>query len=307
MSPRSAAIAAAIAGAVSSFAGNASAFTHIVKPGETLAQIAVRVYGDAKKETIIAGANALDSQGGSAPVSGMHLEIPAPGHHRVVTGESWSDLALQYLGDAKRADVLARMNQAVAWIAPIEGQEIQIPFVLTVICGEGERMDQLSLRYMGDANRSWELEAYNGRKGTLTAGPTPLKRGDVVLVPLLDVNLTDAGKAEARAGVERVQSQAAGGVLEVQRRAESELPLLLADVRRGRYVEAVARGNRVLGGGELTRVQLGVLHRALLEAYVALDAQGSAQGACAAWRAADPGARLDPATVSPKIRAACPK
>src|SRR5271156_1498824 len=85
----------------------ASAFTHIVKPGETLAQIAVRVYGDAKKETIIAGANALDSQGGSAPVSGMHLEIPAPGHHRVVAGESWTDLALQYLGDAKRADVLA--------------------------------------------------------------------------------------------------------------------------------------------------------------------------------------------------------
>ena len=301
------ALALASAALASFFAPAASAFTHIVKPGETLAQLAVRVYGDAKKETIIAGANALDSQGGSAPVAGMHLEIPAPGHHRVAAGESWPDLALAYLGDAKRGDVLARMNQAVAWIAPIEGQEIQIPFVLTVICAEGERMDQLALRYMGDANRAWELEAYNGRKGTLTAGPSPLRRGDVVLVPLLDLNLTDAGKIEARAGSDRVQSQAGGGVLEVQRRADAELPLLLADVRRGRYVDAVVRGNRVLGGGELTRVQLGVLHRALLEAYVALDAQGAAQGACAAWHASDPGGRLDLVMVSPKIRAACPK
>ena len=73
--------------AVLSRATPSAAFSHIVKPGETLSQIAARVYGDARKETILAGANALDVQGGSAIVPGMRLEIPAPGHHTVVAGD----------------------------------------------------------------------------------------------------------------------------------------------------------------------------------------------------------------------------
>src|SRR5665213_2851061 len=59
------------------------AFPHIVKPGESLAQIALRVYGDPKLEVVLAGANALASEGGSAPVAGMRLEIPAPRYHHV--------------------------------------------------------------------------------------------------------------------------------------------------------------------------------------------------------------------------------
>jgi hypothetical protein len=93
----------------------------------------------------------------------------------------------------------------------------------------------------------------------------------------------------------------------VQRHADADLPGLVLDVHAGRYVEAVARGNRLLGTGQLTRPQLAVLHRALLEAYVALDAHGAATGACAAWRANDPNPKLDPTFTSPKIRAACTK
>ncbi|MGH7297808.1 MAG: LysM peptidoglycan-binding domain-containing protein, partial [Polyangiaceae bacterium] len=110
--------------------------------------------------------------------------------------------------------------------------------------------------------------------------------------------------AEARAAAER--DGASGGMaLELQRKADADLPQLLADVRYGRYAEAVARGNRLLGGGALTHPQLAVVDRALLEAYVALDAHAAAAAACAAWRSNEPSPVLDPVRVSPKIRAAC--
>src|SRR5579859_2600116 len=96
-------------------------FSHVVLPGETLAQIAARVYGNPALESVLVGANALDAQGGSIIVPGMRLEIPAPGHHRIAPGETWEELALTWLGDAKRADLLARANHTVPWVAPVEG------------------------------------------------------------------------------------------------------------------------------------------------------------------------------------------
>jgi hypothetical protein len=279
---------------------DALAFQHIVKPGETLAQIAEHVYGDARRETVLVGANALDVQGGTVITQGMRLEVPAPGHHTVAQGETWADLASSWLGtnDMARSDVLARANKGVAWIPPVEGQEIEIPAVVTYLAGDGETVNSIAGRFWGDPNRGWELNNYNKRQGVL------VKRGEVVLVPMPGLRLTEAGRAEARAAAER--DGASGGMaLEVQRRADAELPQLLADVRYGRYAEAVARGNRLLGGGALTHPQLAVVHRAMLEAYVALGATASAAAACAAWRSNEPNAMLDPVRVSPKIRAAC--
>jgi len=279
---------------------DALAFHHIVKPGETLAQIADRVYGDAKRETVLVGANALDVQGGTIITPGMRLEVPAPGHHTVAQGESWADLAVSWLGtnDIARTDLLARANKGVPWVPPVEGQEIEIPAVVTYLAGDGETVNTVAGRFWGDPNRGWELNNYNKRQGVL------VKRGEVVLVPMPGLRLTEVGRAEARAAAER--DGASGGMaLEVQRRADAELPQLLADVRYGRYAEAVARGNRLLGGGALTHPQLAVVHRAMLEAYVALGAPASASAACAAWRSNEPNATLDPVRVSPKIRAAC--
>jgi len=281
-------------------ARDAGAFAHVVKSHETLAQIAARVYGDAKFETILVGANALDVEGGTVIVPGMRLEIPAPEHHTIVHGETWADLAAEWLGtnDIARADLLARTNRSVPWVPPVEGQEIEIPPVLTYIAAEGETVNSIAQRFWGDPNRGWELDPYNHREGVF------VKRGEVVLVPLAHLKLTDAGKSEARAAAERAGASG-GALLDQQQRAELELPQLLADVRYGRYVEALARGNRLLGSASLTHPQLATVHRALLEAYVAIDARPAAAAACAAWRANDPDAVLDPTRISPKIRAAC--
>ena len=276
------------------------AFTHTVKPGETLAQIADRVYGDAKLETVLVAANALDVQGGTVIIPGMRLEVPAPWHHTIVQGETWAALALSWLGssDIARADVLARSNRGVPWVPPVQGQEIEVPAVVTYIAGDGETVNSIAQRFWGDPNRGWELDPYNHREGV------PVKRGEIILVPMPHLQLTEAGKGEARLAAER-EGASGGMLLEHQQRADAELPQLLADVRYGRYVEALARGNRLLGGGALTPPQLAVVHRALLEAYVAVDARPAAMAACVAWRSNDPDAVLDPIRVSPKIRTAC--
>jgi LysM repeat protein len=290
---------------------DASAFNYVVSQGDTLAQIAIRFYGTARFEAAIVGANALDAHGGSAIVAGEPLEIPAPGHQRVKEGETWFGLARVHLGDTKRADTLARANGAVPWVAPATNQEIEIPAVVAHIAAEGETIASLAQRYLGDINKAWELDLYNGRDAK-----QKLVRGDVVLVPLIDVALTTEGKNAARAAAERTRTEGGGQAYEAQRRAEADIPPLLADIRAGRYVDAVAKGNRLLGTGDLTRPQLAAIHRALLEAYVALDASGLAAGECASWKANakadgrgdkadDSEIRLDARSVSPKIRAAC--
>jgi hypothetical protein len=127
----------------------------------------------------------------------------------------------------------------------------------------------------------------------------------VLLVPLHDLPLTEEGKREAAGAGALVRTEGAGRAREAQRKVDAEMPQLAADLRAGRWVDAVARGNHMLGYGELARPAVAAIQRALLEAYVALDATGLAENACGGWRTADPTAALDPVELSPKILRAC--
>jgi LysM repeat protein len=280
-------------------ARDAGAFVHVVRPNESLADIAKRLYGDSSREGLLASANALDVQGGSAIVPGMQLQVPACTYHKVTEHETWAGLARQYLGSAERADALARINDALAWVAPSPGQEVRIPYVLSYIAAEGDTTTEVARKFYGDPNRAWTLEAYNGKK------QWKLLRGQVVLVPLADLELTPAGRAEAEGDQAREHGETGGAALARQRKVAAEIPSLLAEVRTGRYVEAVAHGNRMLAQSDLTRAELASIQRALVEAYVALDATAAATAACDAWHQNAPSATLDPTYVSPKIREAC--
>jgi len=280
-------------------ARDAGAFVHVVRPKESLADIATKLYGDASKEGLLASANALDVQGGSAIVPGMHLQIPACDYRRVGEHATWPNLAREYLGSDERADALARVNDAVAWVAPSPGQEIRVPYVLTYIAAEGDTTTAIARRFLGEANRAWEIESYNGKK------EWKLLRGEVVLVPISNLDLTDAGRAEASHDDVRGRRESGGQTMAQQKKVAQEIPALLADVRAGRYVDAVARGNRLLGQGELDARARASIDRALVEAYVALDAAGPAAIACDDWHKQEPTATLDPIYVSPKIRDAC--
>lgn len=288
-----------VAAAVMMPKGDAAAYPHVVQPGETLALIAERTYGKVEMERLLVAANALDAGGGLSIVPGMRLEVPAVGHHRVASGETWAGLATTYLGDPDRGDVLAISNDAKPWIEPAIGQELTIPYNLRHVAGSGESTLGIAYRYTGDRDRAWMLDKYNHLKGKA------IRRGDVILVPLWDLPLTAEGKNEAAQANAVTRSESGGRGREAQKKAETEIVLLLGDLRRGGYIEAVARGNRILGLGELTKPQIAAVSRYMTEAYVALDANGLAEAACSAWREADPSAELDPIELSPKIIRAC--
>ena len=150
---------------VASAPSEALAFSHVVKQGEQLVQISVAMYGSPRFETVLVAANGLDAHGGSLVVAGMPLEVPAPGHHVVESGETWGEIAARTLGDAKRADVLARANNAVPWVQPSPGQEIEVPAIVAYLADGTETMSTLAQRFYGNLNRSWELNQYNGRQG----------------------------------------------------------------------------------------------------------------------------------------------
>jgi hypothetical protein len=280
-------------------ASDASAFPHVVKKGETLAQIAERTYGRVQMEQILVAANGLDAGGGIPIVAGMRLEVPAASHHRVTAGETWNGLAAELLGDERRGDVLALANGSMPWLPPSDGQELIVPYNLRYVAAQNDSLMTIAYRFLGERDKAWMLDGYNRRKGD------PVRRGDVVLVPLTELPLTAAGREEAASAGALVRAEGGGRAREAQQRAEAELPLLAADLRAGRWVDAVTRGSKMLGYGELSRPEIAQIQRTLTEAYVALDAPGLAETACTAWREADPTSVLDPVELSPKILRAC--
>jgi len=288
-----------VSGALLGAGDDAGAFPHVVKKGETLAQIAERTYGRVEMEQLLVAANGLDAGGGIPIVAGMRLEVPALGHRRAVAGETWAALAAELLGDERRSDVLALANGSMPWLSPADGEEIVVPYNLRYVAGPSDSLLTIAYRFLGQRDKAWMLDGYNHRKSE------PVQRGDLVLVPLVDLPLTPAGRAEAESAGALVRAEGAGKARDAQRRADAELPQLAADVRAGRWVEAIARGNRVLGYGDLTRPEVATVERVLTEAYAAEGAVGLAETACAAWREAEPDAVLDPVELSPKILSAC--
>jgi hypothetical protein len=185
------------------------------------------------------------------------------------------------------------------WLVPSDGQDVVVPYNLRYVVQQGDSTLTIAYRFLGERDKAWMLDRYNHLR------QKPVRRGEVVLVPLVDLPLTAEGKAEAASAGAMARAEGGGRAHEAQRRVEGELPVLATELRGGRYVDVVARGNRLLGTGELSKPELATIERALAEAYVALDAIGLAEMACTAWREADPGAVLDPIELSPKILRAC--
>ena len=257
----------------------AGAFPYAVHPGDTAASLAERFYGRIELEAIVVAANRLDDRVPLSP--GMRIDIPAVGFHRVAPGATWKGLAEEFLADPARAEALALANESEPWDPPKPGREIVLPYPLQYVAREGDTVQSLAYRFLGHRDAGATIDRFNRRSGS------PIAAGDVVLLPIASLRLTDEGREMARRGAARAQSE------------EGEL-------RRGEWLAVIVRGNQFAAGGALSDEQASRVHRALLEAYVALGEGGLAARACEEWRRAEPEARLDPIDHSPKLLRACP-
>lgn len=270
-----------------------SAYVHVVRPGETLASIAQRYYGDPRRESVLVAENGLTTQGGAAIVVGLRLAIPWVSYHRVQAGETWAQIATQHYGDPRRVSALIDANPQVSSTQPDEGAELLIPYPLRHVARQNDTMRRVAQLYYGDSGEAQRLMRFNSMRRRR------LSRGQIVLVPLADLVLSEEG----RQVIEEATGEAVEGgeIRALQTRINEELPTLRTHVQRGRYTEAVALGNRLLGAGELTGNQIVTIQRELGEAYVALDRRDLAVEAFVAALRRQPDLELDSRRTSPTV------
>ncbi|MEM1413657.1 MAG: LysM domain-containing protein [Myxococcota bacterium] len=274
---------------------NAGTFTHVVREGETLASIAQSYYGDPRRETVLVAENGLTAQGGAPIRVGQRLTIPFVTYHQVQAGESWIDLARRFYGDARRAFAITEANGGKSQEQPDEGAELLVPYPLRHVTTQSQNVVRVAAQYYPGGSRedARRVRRFNNLR------TMRLTRGQIVLVPLATLTLTEEGR-EAIAAASGVEPRA-GEVRELQASIEAELPDLEEHVRRGRFTEAVALGNRLLGSMQLTGNQIVTVQRQLGAAYVAL---GREDLAVAAFRQAferQPDMQLDSLQTSPTV------
>src|SRR6185312_3829935 len=126
-----------------------------------------------------------------AVIEGLHLIIPTVRYHRVAAGETWRSIAQRYYADPSRSIALLRANNGRENAPPEEGAQLLVPYPLRHLAHANESMAAISQLYYGrDEHRM--LRSFNG-------GKSKVSRGQVVLVPLFDLTLSQAGNERVRA------------------------------------------------------------------------------------------------------------
>jgi hypothetical protein len=271
-----------------------AAIVHLVRPGETLAAISDLYYGDPRRDSVLVAENGLGIEGAAAIVPGMRLVIPTVRYHRVQEGDTWAALAERYYGDVRRAFVLVDANAASGGKQPPAGAQLLIPHPLRYTSLVHDPLRQAARDfYDGSSKAIAMLKRFNGLKSPR------LTRGDILLLPLAHLVLSDAGRKAAQEQGVALAQQAA--VRDRQMSAHDELPTLRQHVQEGRYVEAVALANKLLGSGQLTGNQLVTIQRELGTALVALDREDLAFEAFRALLEQQPDVELSLGDTSPRV------
>jgi len=269
-----------------------SLFVHVVRPGETLASIAQTYYGNPKRENVLVAENGLTDQGGSAIVEGMRLMLPTVHYYRVRATDTWRGLAERYYGDASRAPILIKANDAKPGNAPDEGAQLLIPYPVRHVLKQGETLISVAEQYYGNRDDQRLFRAFNVGKGKLT-------RGHIVLVPLFDLLLSEEGKVRLESATGETVDM--GESRNAQAEIDHKLPALREAIQEGRFVEAVALGNQLLGSRQLTGYQEISIQRELATAYVALSREDLAIQAFARALEKQPDLELDSVRTSPRV------
>lgn len=270
----------------------AFSWSHMAREGETLTQLAIRYYGRATLSMVIRAANGFVHPDDGSLVEGEQVEIPEVTYYRIRNGDTWDSLADKFLASSKRGRFLAKMNGYDEEKMPSKETLIKVPYHLRHIFAPDETLKSVSRLYFGKKGSTQWLKQYNLTK------KTRFKRGDVVIVPLVDLDFTKEER-------ERVDSERAGLFSGADANRQEQAMRGIAEIKetyeRGRYIEVVAIGQRLLGQGGLSLPQKIGVYNYLGFAYVALDRKSLARESFTEALKLQPGMELSPITTSPKI------
>jgi hypothetical protein len=201
---------------------------------------------------------------------------------------------MRYYGDPQRAFALIDANGGKAGEHPDVGAELLIPYPLRVVAGQSDPLRRIAKTYYDS------MAAMNVVRRFNPSARSRIVRGQILLAPLSDLVLSAQGRklVEAQVGA----PQYGGDVRKKQSEIDAELPVLRDHVRQGRYADAVAMGNRLIGNGDLTSSESVTIHRELGTAYVALGRDDLAKEAFHTALAQQPDAEFDSLRTSPKVQ-----
>ncbi len=171
-------------GAVSTGHGQASKpIRHKVVQGDTLELLAAEYYGSRRHAIFIMKANKLTH---ARPLKkGEVLNIPIARVITVRVGDTLEGLAKQYLGNRRRASVLATFNNLEADTSLAAGTLLTIPFHVFHRADTDISVNDLSLAYFGDTSMATLIRDYN-----FLASDT-IKAGKTVVIPIIHVKVRE--------------------------------------------------------------------------------------------------------------------
>jgi phage tail protein X len=271
-----------------------TAWTHMAKAGETLDQLAVRYYGDKDKAIVIRAANGFVHPDDGRLTAGERVEIPEILYYRIEDGDTWDQLASQFLSSPNRARFLADMNDQRPNQIPVKGSIIKIPYHLRHIFAPGETLKSVTRLYFKNQRSVDWLRRYN------SPSKRKYSRGEVIIIPLIHLEFT---KEEAnRINEFRARLRSSRGA-EEQEASREAISGLKHAYETGKYVEIVASASRLIGRGQLTVPQEIGVYNYLAFAYVALGEKSLALEAFKRTLTLQPEMELSTITNSPKILA----
>ncbi|MEU4314266.1 alpha/beta hydrolase-fold protein [Nocardia sp. NPDC024068] len=155
--------------------------THTVAAGETLPALALRFYGDAELFRLIATASGITGLDAVDPADGItephlvsvgqQLIIPDFTRYERRGGDTLTELAIRFYGDAGLSHLIAGASGITGSDTADERQQLIIPELTTYKVRAGDTAAELALHFYGDASFSPLLATANGISDPDDIGP----------------------------------------------------------------------------------------------------------------------------------------
>lgn len=269
--------------------------TYRAKQGDTLGLIAAEYYGDRGKAGFLVIENKIDTKKPVVLKPGQKLRIPVSRTIVTETGDTFDKLAKQFLGEERRGEYLAAMNNRTVEEGLPAGVELVIPFTLTYAITTPTTYDGLAQQFLGDSKHGELLRGYNN------SAKTELDAGDSVVIPVFTAKL-QPGKAISpdAAALERTKQRA-----QTIAKAATRLPAARYAWENAEYRRVIA----LLGDIDTAYLDADTAVTVLVQlgsAHIAYETEEDRTAARTAFRAAlarRPSHKLSTFEYSEKIRA----